>query len=114
MKPRTKWAIEEGQQLCASLAEPLKELGVGIGLTGSVLHKGASPKDLDLILYPYNASLPVDWDKVREYLKSQGWKVFLTHEQIRKVWEEKKSTDTKHVEVWWSPDMRRVDVFLLK
>lgn len=92
----------------------MKEMGLYVGMTGSTLWRGWSAKDLDLILYPADASKPTDWDRVRAYLRTLGWRVLLTVEQIQKIWREKGSGDCKHVESWLAKDGRRVDLFFLR
>lgn len=112
-RPEERWTLEEGQALVAALWEPMKEMGLYVGMTGSTLWRGWSTKDLDIILYPSSTAKPVDPERVRAYLRTLGWRVLLTTEQIQKIWREKGSDDSKHVESWLTKERRRVDLFFL-
>lgn len=47
--------IEEALKFIRTLEEKVKPYGFHCGLTGSVLYKGYSEKDLDIIIYPHTA-----------------------------------------------------------
>ena len=42
---------QDAIELCKILYKPLKEIGVFIGLTGGLLYKEGSRKDIDLVIY---------------------------------------------------------------
>lgn len=93
--------------------------GIYIGLTGSVLSYGESKKDLDIILYPANATDKEWLTRAQETLAEIGLVRLFTAEQIREKWlknrdpRKRGNGDTKHVEVWETKDHKRVDVFFL-
>ena len=45
------YTIEDAQRICAKLYEPLRDIGVFIGITGGVVYKEGPRKDVDLLLY---------------------------------------------------------------
>ncbi len=53
--------LEKGIELCREIEDKLKKIGYHCGLTGSILYKGSSEKDVDLIVYPHKVSkqLPI-------------------------------------------------------
>lgn len=89
-----------------------------VALGGSVLYKGESRKDLDLVVAPYNRNEgPAPSDVVAEILAKvphiqHEWPCAWIHAQ----WRERGGTDTKHVEAFKIDDgetWRRVDIFFL-
>ena len=48
-----KWTLSEGSKLVETLAEPAAAYNLAVGLAGSVVEKGESTNDLDLVLFPY-------------------------------------------------------------
>lgn len=51
----TPWSFDEALEVIRELAPLLAKHGWGVGLTGSVLLKGSSDNDLDLIVYPLDS-----------------------------------------------------------
>jgi len=43
-------------EICNEIEKKLAPIGYHCGLTGSVLHKGGSNKDIDIIIYPHQIS----------------------------------------------------------
>lgn len=105
------WALTEAAAFCAKLDRFMQPTGFAIGLTGSVLTKGRSRKDLDLIVYPMHSQY-VDLKFLHEQLRAFGLKSQLSAAEVRKLWLAKGSIDTKHVEVW-RHGTRRIDIFIL-
>jgi hypothetical protein len=102
------WTSDEALVLVRSLSERLAP-SYHVALAGSVLLRGSSQKDLDLIVYPTStASACVD--RVREALEAAG--LILVHgvEVVHAKWRREGSLDEKHVEVWEYRG-KRVDVF---
>jgi predicted nucleotidyltransferase len=102
------WTREEALLFCSVHWEKFKEIGWHIGLTGSVLYKGHSSKDLDLIFYPRKTQQK-DRQKLCALLELLGWKrekdlTSLSHERL----------DLKHVELWETAEGNRVDIFILQ
>jgi hypothetical protein len=110
MKRPPVWTLEEALTLCRELAGHLTAHAVA--LTGSVLTKGASRKDLDLVLYPLTTA-ENDLDSLRQQLMAFGMTPLFTREIVLKQWHRLGSSDDKWVEVWSFQD-KRIDLFLLK
>lgn len=92
----------------------LAEAGFHLGLTGSVLFKGSSSKDLDLIVYPreYLGDPDANYHSAVKALKEAGGRRAVPYATVQRFWREKGSEDRKCVEQWdW--DGKRVDVFFL-
>lgn len=109
---RSAWTIEEAQALAAHLLPHLLSMGFHLGIAGSVALVGRSDNDLDLIVYPLNATR-ADVQDARDMLTTAGLKCLMNHHRVARAWRERGSTDTKHVEVW-SYRGKRVDVFFLR
>lgn len=45
------YTIEDAQRICTKLYEPLRAIGVFIGVTGGSLYKEGPRKDIDLLVY---------------------------------------------------------------
>jgi len=115
-----KWNVFQARNLISYLTPLLQKEGYELGLTGSVLYKGASNKDLDLIVYPHKARSSEDFDRAAQVLFLAG--LTCVHNAVevqkgRQVQAKRRNTvytpDTKHVEVWdWQG--KRVDIFFMK
>lgn len=98
----------------------MQQNGYEIGLTGSVLYKGASIKDLDLIVYPHKTTVYEDFDRAAQALFLAGLTCIHNAEEVKaarqvkaKRWNTEYTPDSKHVEVWdWRG--KRVDIFFMK
>jgi len=111
------WTLEPALHLVRALNERLTPAGFCCGLTGGVLFRGQSGKDVDLIVYPRCVS-PTVWtaaafQSVHAALGGVGLTLRRTSEEVRRGWREKGSGDTKTVEEWVDGLERRVDVFYL-
>jgi hypothetical protein len=111
MRESSEDARARRDRLIQLLAEPLRTAGFGVGLGGSVLTKGSSDKDLDLIVFPLNAS-DFSLDAARGTFLVAGMQLLWNRYEIARFWSDAGSSDTKHVEVW-AYENRRVDVFFL-
>lgn len=109
------WLFEESLPLLRALEKDLAAVGWHLALAGSVLFKGESSKDLDVILYPHNTSTTgiLDQERARDVLREHGFKLFRTQEEISAYWKALGSTDEKHVEAWGSKGAR-LDVFFMR
>lgn len=107
------WTHEEALVLIRKLEPLLAHAGFHVGLGGSVLHRGESWKDLDIIVFPHDASLALE---PYEALVEAGLTRKRTADEVRRLWQKGgENTDTKSVEVWWcDATKRRIDVLLLK
>jgi hypothetical protein len=117
-KPKTlqearTWRLQDAVELIEELRPELESVGWTLGLTGSVLFRGESTKDLDLIVYPLNASIENNKELVRDVLIRHRFRLFLTKAELAEKWKTQAgSTDTKHVEVY-TGRYRRLDLFFL-
>lgn len=105
------WTLADALPLLREVQAAVEPLGYHVGLAGSVLTKGFSYNDMDMILYPAsNAQQPKR--EIVAALVALGMRQVHTREKVHAVWKRKGSNDTKHVEKW---DYRgkTVDVFFL-
>lgn len=107
-----RWVLEEAIVLVQTLAGPLREVGWAIALAGSVLVRGESEKDLDLILFPLSTWGATVADAKRT-LTTFGFVCVHSEDAVKRAWRCQGSKDTKHVEVWADARRRRVDLFFL-
>jgi len=106
------WTLAEGVHLCRRLERRLTPAGFAIALTGSILLKGKSYKDLDLVVYPLSTK-SVQIPLCYEALRLVGLLPLVPVERVHARWRKLGSEDTKHVEVWCL-GRRRIDIFILK
>jgi len=104
------WDRDSGLTFILTLSELLKPRYY-LGLTGSVLIKGSSTKDMDLIVYPASSA---DQDKlwVEQILRGAGLKKLYDKDIVQARWRSLGSQDEKIVEVW-EFEGKRVDFFFL-
>lgn len=107
-----RWTREEALEVCAAIEVPLKKVGWAIALSGSLLTKGKSTKDFDLIVYPYTTA-NADKMAVKTLLLSMGFTCVHEEAVVKETWKRLGSSDTKHVEVWATDQNKRVDLFFL-
>ena len=112
MKPL--WTQQEAIDFCASLWKHLEPVGIHVGLTGSVLTKGHSFKDLDLILYPRRTDIRGFEDIEDQLVQFMGLRRILGQKGVRRIWRELGSLDLKRVEAWRDGEGRRIDFFFLQ
>lgn len=106
------WGLEEGVDFCRRLNKHLSPVGYAVALTGSVLFKGKSHKDLDLIVYPMSTSV-VNPALLHTTLMNFGIRPWIMVDEVHERWRKLGSADTKHCEIWRS-GIRRIDLFFLK
>lgn len=106
------WQLSEALVLVEKLAPLLEASGFSIGLTGSVLKRGHSKHDLDLIIYPMQSTASTDFHFARAVLVSFGMNVHLTAAEVQRAWRRRGSLDEKEVEVW-DYNRKRIDFFFL-
>lgn len=46
--------LEDGLRFCRGIEQKLKEIGYHCALAGSILIRGSSSKDIDVIIYPHD------------------------------------------------------------
>lgn len=103
------WTLKEAIDLARDLNSCAGATGWHFGITGSVLFKGSSEKDLDLIAYPRN-SKDCDRSDLRALLSLCGMRLRMDVKELQSHW---KSGDKKHVEVWQTGNGKRIDLFIL-
>ena len=107
------WTLELALDFIRRLSPSVQLAGFDLALAGSVLKNGSSTKDLDLICFPLNSS-ELSRVKLNAALLGFGltrrWKPW----EIHKFWDKQGSNDLKSVEVWFTEDGKRVDLFLLR
>jgi hypothetical protein len=104
------WDIFSAMAFIKDLRTALLDVGYCVGLTGSVLYKLSSEKDLDVIIYPHG-TLPKG--NLEGALRLAGMKRTMTKDEVQRMWlRDYGSTDTKHVEIWEVAG-KRVDLFFL-
>lgn len=109
--PSLGWTLEQARSLLNYLEPQLAAVGYHVGLMGSVLLRGESSKDLDIIIYPHNKMVQ-DIPRVHAVLVSLELKQQADIVNVLKTWKFRAGvTDSKHVEVWKTPGKKRIDVF---
>lgn len=110
------WSFQDGVALVRTLEKKLACRGWHVALAGSVLHKGTSSKDLDVVAFPHDVSNH-SLRALEEGLVEVGARRVRSAEQLRAYWRSHGSSDTKHVETWAIGDcasgVRRIDVLVL-
>ena len=125
------WTLDEALTLIRELNPLLVKAGWYLGLTGSVLIKGHSEKDLDLIAYPLNTAkvdrewlyrvlvhsggLTMKWDvaSIHGFWKQAAKRAAREDEDTGPNWMTTHPIDSKHVEGWHTEDGKRIDLFIL-
>jgi hypothetical protein len=108
------WTFEEALEFLRPLEAPLRMSGFGLALGGSVLTKGKSDKDLDIVVFPLDSGL-YDIRRARVCFHKAGMEQLWDHYDVLRFWHQGNPacTDDKHVEVWaWHN--HRIDVFFLR
>jgi hypothetical protein len=111
------WTLADALPLLREVQAAVEPLGYHVGLVGSVLTKGFSYSDMDMVLYPASTTRQPKGEAVAA-LVAIGMRQTHTREKVHAAWKKMGSYDTKHVEKWMSPDKpnyrgRPVDVFFL-
>lgn len=107
------WTLSEAVVFLQVLIQPLADHGFGVGLTGSVVTKGLSKHDLDIVIYPLQSTASSNIADAKYALELLGMKCHLDADAVKSAWRRKGSLDEKKVEVWHY-NKKRVDVFFLK
>lgn len=109
---RKPWDIVLAIAAIREVEALVRPLGLFTSLTGGVLYKGHSTKDLD-IGFALLGGLVCDFPhaSLREALESIGWKRLRTAAEIASFRAEKGEVVTNCVATWVTEENRRVDVF---
>jgi len=106
------WTMDDATVFVRALWEVVQKRGYHAALTGSVLTKGCSSNDLDIILYPHSTK-EQNYEGLVAALKDFGMVQKLGVAGVHKAWVKLGSNDEKHVEIWtWQG--KKVDLLFLK
>lgn len=98
------WEIEDGLQLSKLIERAVVPLRAHVALAGSVLYRGWSDKDIDIIIYQHDKSDPYSRDEINQALVNMGFDPMV---QLAGVYPGDKTVYTS------SYRGKRVDVFYL-
>jgi hypothetical protein len=110
-RSKIMWNLEQALKLIKELEDSLSQFGVHCALAGSVLYRGTSENDLDLIIYPHKKKKDKSWNtyEVKKILK-----VFFKVPEIRDCGGVSQIRDAKEVSWIEIEDGKRIDFFFLK
>jgi len=108
----TPWTKLKADVFVSMLTSLLKDVGYGVGMTGSLLLDTASSNDLDIIIYPYSTA-EQSQKLLVQALTLAGLKLRFNKRRTWMYWASKvESYDQKHVEIW-DFNNHKVDIFFL-
>lgn len=107
------WTTYSARKLLAKLKPQLESVNWTCALGGSVASHGHSDNDMDLVVFPYNASKHVNKCDLLSILEKE-MVLQMAAEDVYSNWRRKygDDADVKHVEIWRYKG-RRVDVIVL-
>ena len=105
------WTAARARLVIRDIEAELSPAGWHVALAGSVLTRGYSEHDLDLIVYPH-CKPRKNIVGLRAALARYGLTPYASRTKVTKGWRLGGSLDTKWVEVWML-GARRVDVIVL-
>lgn len=117
MQNLASWDMKRALAFVRKLERVLSVRGWHVALAGSVLHKGRSKKDIDVVVFPHDAS---DFDRceLAYGLGLAGMRPWRSASELQTHWRKNGSLDIKHVETrtirTGKTALRRVDVLVLK
>jgi hypothetical protein len=100
------YTLVEGIAVCKEIEELIKPLGCHCGLGGSLMYRGYSTKDIDVLIYP-RSKAKIDKLAVVHALAKAGYKFNNHSSSVR-------GSVEFDVEVMKSPKGERVDIFFLQ
>lgn len=109
----TPWTFDDALNLVRHLQVELEASGFHVAMAGSVLLKGESSNDLDVIVYPHTTA-KIDMTTYRSILEGMGLRLLADRIRVAQIWKRSGSLDTKHVEAWETPSGQKVDLFFLR
>ncbi len=104
----------DGLMFVRALERELKTVGRHCALAGSVLHRGQSDKDVDIIVFPRKKrSIPrPNMRGMRAALRRAGLSPWMSRSKLRANWIKRGIHDNKWAEVWVS-SRGRVGILVL-
>ena len=109
MSRKPLWTLEQGLRFVRLLEQALAP-HYHVALLGSVLQKGESAKDIDIMIVPHTTERNNIWE-IWSLLNGFGLHFKIGCDVVHDAWRKAGSADTKHVEVWTYRG-KRVDVFI--
>lgn len=105
------WTRDEALRFINSVQAKLMADGWFLALAGGVLNKGYSEHDLDLVAVPMKSQYAI-LKHLHFGLAKVGCKRTHDAETMRAHWKAKGSPDDKYVEVYQTPDGKRIDIIV--
>jgi hypothetical protein len=96
------WTAKPALEFCSKLWPMAAKHDWHFGMTGGVMYKGESSKDLDLIFYPHTGTKPT-LEGLHAALKEAG---------MEQVSDFPIGYEGKYVEIWITDDDKRVDIII--
>jgi hypothetical protein len=111
-KCQSVWTLVDALEFVRSLEIEVVRTGYHVGLRGSVIMRGRSENDLDVIIYPHD-STKCDYDYLVTALHAAGLRRIADVNHVHAHWRRKGSTDEKHVEIWSYGEHLKVDILFV-
>ena len=105
------WTKGKVTHFLSMLVPLLKDVGYGVGLTGSTMEGKEEPTDLDIIIYPLS-TVEQSYTTLVQALTLAGLELRFSKEKTWRHWARVGSHDKKHVEIW-EFNNHKVDIFFL-
>lgn len=105
------WSLVDAVSLINELLPEAQAAGWGLGLHGSVLYRGYSSADVDVIAYPLQKradALP-RLEDLQGVLDGHGFRLKWDVADVQAYWRVKGILDEKRVQVYWTVDNMRID-----
>jgi hypothetical protein len=106
------WTLGDATMFVRKLYEVVAPAGFEVAITGDVLMKGRSLRDLDVILSPICVGKE-NYKRVLQALQEFGMLQKHGVAAVHQNWRNTGSQDTKHMEIW-DYNGKRVNLFFLK
>ena len=108
------WTREEAIWVVERLEPLLAEVGAHCALSGSVMYRGTSDKDLDLIIYPHaNKPLDVQENSPVSNVLQKFFKCDKLNDATAGNGYDKGDDTSRLILYCWTPKGKRVDFFFL-
>lgn len=100
-----KYTTQDALDICVNLEPIMASIGYHCGIGGSLVYRGWSNKDIDIIIYTHQSDADCDRSKIVNVLRSEGFKEpsddFNASTMIPDVWSAEDNTG------------RRIDFFFM-
>ena len=108
---QSAWTLVDALDFLRGLQARVEPIGYHVGLLGSVLLKGESLNDLDILIYPASTEKK-SHGRLFDVFIGYNMTLVIDVQDVQAKWRRDGSQDTKQVSVWsWGG--RSVDVFFL-